>query len=459
MTSTLFWAEYALVDGSVMDGVLLEVRDGRFVDIQVSAPGAPPLPPRRGVTALTGLVLPGLANAHSHAFHRALRGRTHGEGGSFWVWRERMYALAERLDPDSYTRLATAVYAEMALAGITCVGEFHYLHHQCGGAAYSDPNAMGHALAEAAAAAGLRLTLLDTCYLAGGLGATGHTPLTAEQVRFSDRTAERWAERIGAFTPQGAHVRLGAAAHSVRAVPAAVPDGSRPLQTVAETARRAGLPLHVHVSEQSAENQAALEWYGHTPTALLAREGGLGPQTTVVHATHLSDDDVGLLGASGTAVAACPTTEADLGDGIGPFPELVAAGSPLCLGSDQHATTDLFAEARAIELHERLRSGRRGAFAPADLAWMATGSGHQALGWPDAGRLAVGARADLVAVRLDSVRTAGARADQAMLAAGAADVHTVVVDGDIVVRDGRHRLGDVGAELSSVIVNLWSEVR
>ncbi|HET6917954.1 MAG TPA: amidohydrolase family protein, partial [Jiangellaceae bacterium] len=184
---------------------------------------------------LRGVVLAGFANAHSHAFHRALRGRTHTDGGTFWTWRERMYELAARLEPDSYRRLATAVYAEMALAGVTCVGEFHYLHHTPGGTRYDDPNTMGEALKQAARAAGIRLTLLDTCYLTGGIG----VPLTDNQLRFGDGDADRWAERVAALTPD-ANTRIGVAIHSVRAVPA---DQIPVVVSVAT-----GRPLHVHLS-------------------------------------------------------------------------------------------------------------------------------------------------------------------------------------------------------------------
>ena len=171
---------------------------------------------------LDGIVLPGFANAHSHAFHRALRGRTHADGGTFWTWRQQMYALASRLDPDRYFALARAVYAEMVLAGMTVVGEFHYLHHDHRGRAYADPNAMGEALVAAAAEAGIRITLLDVCYLAGGLTDSGHQALVPVQQRFSDDTVDAWAARAHAFADRhtgSRTVRVGAAVHSVRAVP------------------------------------------------------------------------------------------------------------------------------------------------------------------------------------------------------------------------------------------------
>ena len=437
---TSFWCERADLGAGPEPGVRITV-DGARISAVDRAPA--PLP---GDTRLQGVVLPGFANAHSHAFHRALRGRTHDSGGTFWTWRERMYAVAARLDPDSYLALARAAYAEMALAGVTCVGEFHYLHHPAGGGRYADPNAMSEALAEAAADAGIRLTLLDACYLTGGLEGTGHLPLGDVQLRFSDGDADAWAARV-ARLPERPGLRVGAAVHSVRAVPAG--------QLPAVVAAAAGRPLHVHVSEQRAENEACAAYYGCTPTRLLADAGALGPDTTAVHATHVTGHEIAALGRSGTAVCACPSTEADLADGVGPFRRLRDAGSPLCLGSDQQAMTDLLGEARLLETSERLVTGERGRFRPAELVEALTGAGHRALGWPDAGRLAPGQRADLVAVATDSPRTAGAAPYQLVMAASAADVHTVVVDGRVIVSEGQHVLGDVGRLLADAIEPLW----
>ena len=194
MTKRRWLADLAWLPGQgVCREVLLEADGDHFTTVTPAAPSAP------DAERLRGLTLPGLANAHSHAFHRALRGTTQADRGTFWTWRERMYEVAARLDPDSYLALARAVYAEMALAGITCVGEFHYVHHQPDGTPYADPNAMGHALIQAAAEAGLRITLLDTCYLSGGLDKTGVLPLAGPQVRFCDGDGWRWAARAEAF--------------------------------------------------------------------------------------------------------------------------------------------------------------------------------------------------------------------------------------------------------------------
>ncbi|MGW6401859.1 formimidoylglutamate deiminase [Streptomyces sp. NPDC055134] len=436
-----YWLEHAWLDPEVEPGVVVEVSsDGRIADVRTGVDTPPP-----GATVLRGLTVPGLANAHSHAFHRALRSTVQVGSGTFWTWREVMYSVADRLTPDTYHALARAVYAEMALAGITTVGEFHYLHHAPGGTPYDDPNAMGEALIAAAAEAGIRITLLDTAYVSSGFGKEPDR----HQRRFSDGTTEAWAERA-TLLKDGDHARIGAAIHSVRAVPA------DQLGTVAEWARTRGAPLHVHLSEQTAENEACLAAHGCTPTRLLADHGVLGPNATGVHNTHLTDEDIALLGGSGTGTCMCPTTERDLADGIGPAVALQKEGSPLSLGSDSHAVIDLFEEARAMELNERLRTRTRGHWTAAALLRAATADGHAALGWTDAGRIERGALADFTTVALDSVRTAGPLprlgAETAVFAASAADVRHTVVGGRHIVRDGRHELvGDVAGALTAAI--------
>ncbi len=440
-----------LPDGRVAAGVDIEVADGRIVAVR-REPGAPgPATPEH----LPGLVLPGLANAHSHAFHRALRGRTHTGGGTFWTWRERMYAVAARLDPERLHALARATFAEMVLAGITAVGEFHYVHHTPHGTPYADPNAMGEALVAAAREAGLRLTLLDACYLAGGIG----EPLTGTQRRFGDRDVQAWAARAEALATRHAataDVAVGAAIHSVRAVPAEA------IATVATWAERHTAPLHVHLSEQPAEDAACRAAYGCTPTQLLHDRGALGPRTTAIHATHVSPDDIALLAATGAGVCLCPTTERDLGDGIGPARALDAAGVPLALGTDGHARIDPFEEARSLELDQRLLHRERGVLPLPRLLDAASAEGHRRLGWSDAGRLQVGARADLVAVDLTSVRTVGVPAADAaataVFAASAADVTDVVVGGRRIVRDRVHVLGDVATLLGRAVAGVTGEV-
>lgn len=429
-----YWAQWAHLPQGMTESVSIDVADGRIAAV---APGTEP----GDATQLTGVTLPGFANAHSHAFHRALRGRTHYERGTFWTWRQSMYALADRLEPDSYYRLARAVYAEMVLAGVSCVGEFHYLHHAEGGVGYNNPNAMGEALMAAAADAGIRLTLLDTLYVTGGFSQA----LTASQLRFNDGDVESWAARVDDLAP-GTHVKVGAAAHSVRAVPYD--------QLSRFAAATADVPVHMHLSEQVAENEACVSTHGVTPTQLLRRHGLLRVNLTAVHATHLTARDIELLGTAGSGVCFCPTTERDLADGIGPASALAQAGSPLSLGSDSHAIVDLIEEARALEMHERLASHERGHFASEELLHAATEAGHVSLGWSDAGRIEAGMRADLVTVDLHTPRTAGAAPDGVLLAGSAADIHHVVIDGRLVATGGQHVDIDTGRELTDVIREL-----
>ncbi len=436
----VFHAELAWLGGERAESdVRIEVTDGRISSVTAGQAAS------ADAIGLPGLTLPGLVNAHSHVFHRAIRGHSQSGVADFWAWRDLMYGVADRLDPDGLYALARATFAEMAVSGITCVGEFFYLHHGPDGRSYDDPNALGLVVARAARDAGIRMTLLDTCYLQGDV--TGK-PLEGVQRRFDDGSWESWAERV-ARLPADDLLRPGAAIHSVRAVPR---DAMAP---IASFARERGLPLHVHLSEQPAENHACQAHFGVTPTTLLSDAGVLGPSTTAVHATHLTDSDIALLGGSSTSIAMCCTTERDLADGVGPAARLSQAGSPLCVGSDAHMAIDLWEEGRAIELDERLVSGRRGHLRAHELASAMTAGGADALGW-DAGRIRVGALADLVTVRLDSPRTAGARAGDALahavFAANACDVSTVVVGGRTVVADGRHvDLPDLGGELESAI--------
>jgi formiminoglutamate deiminase len=313
------------------------------------------------------------------------------------------------------------------------------LHHDQGGRPYADPNAMGAALIQAATEAGIRLTLIDACYLSGGLTATGHLPLDSVQQRFADRNVDHWQARISLMNDTD-QVRIGAAAHSVRAVPAEV------LRVIGEAAGER--PLHVHLSEQPAENAASQAFYGCTPTELLADHGLLGRRTTAVHATHLTDTDIKTLGSSQTSACFCPTTERDLADGIGPARRLADAGSPLTVGSDQQAVIDPFEELRGVELHERLATGERGRFTPGELIMIASVAGYRSLGWPDGGRIADGALADFVVVRSDSVRTIGSDPDQIAYAATAADIDQVIVAGRVIARGGRHQLGPAARLLS-----------
>ncbi|MFH5878791.1 formimidoylglutamate deiminase [Arthrobacter sp. NA-172] len=454
-----FWCEAALIDGGAVaggagagssgaggstaaSGVRLDVQDGGISNITAGVQAQP------GDQILKGVVFPAAANAHSHAFHRILRGRTHDGRGDFWVWREQMYRSAAELTPEKYEKLATAVFTEMVVSGFSSVAEFHYVHHQPEGTPYAEPHAMELALARAALAAGIRLTLLDTLYLAGGIG----TPLSPEQVRFGDADAQAWLDRLASLRAEVARsfppelVGVGAALHSVRGVP------EEALKTVARQLP-SDIPLHIHLSEQPAENEACLQAYGVTPTGLLDRHGLLSARLSAVHATHLTAEDIQHLGEAGVTVVMCPSTEADLADGIGPARALSDAGATIALGTDQHALIDPWVEMRALEHGERLGSGQRGRFSPQELLDAATTGAARSMTTPVMpAALGVGAACDLMAVAPDSVRTAGSMPQQFAFSATAADVTDVVIAGELVASGGVHvRLGNPGSLLTEAL--------
>ena len=416
---------------TVSQGVITSVEDG--VAAQASD------------VSIHGVVMPGLVNAHSHAFHRALRGRTHSGAGDFWSWRTPMYEIANNLTPDTYRQLAMMTFAEMALAGITGVGEFHYIHHQQDGTPYTNPNEMGLAMVDAAKHAGVRLALLDVAYLHAALDKP--EPL-AEQKRFSDGSIDGWLDRLDALGEGGTNWTVGMAPHSVRAV--------HPHELDEIVANRHGKVVHLHVSEQPAENAACVAATGKTPTQVLNDVGLLGSFTTAVHATHLTETDISLLGSSRTNVCFCPTTERDLADGVGPASALVAAGASLSFGTDSNALIDMFEESRAVEHNERLVSGKRGLHSSASLLAAATSGGATSLGWGAHG-IQPGAPADFIALSLMSVRLASFDPRQAAAhivhSASPADVRDVWMGGRQVVADHRH------TELSDVIGGLRSAIQ
>lgn len=418
---TPYWAEVVVTPAGTRTAVRFTVEDGRIAVVEDRTA------PEDGDRVLQ-LVVPGFVNAHSHAFHRDLRGRTHDEGGDFWRWREAMYALATALTPESYHAVARRVFGEMVAAGWTAVGEFHYVHHRQDGRPYDPPHAMELALADAAREAGIRLVLLDTCYLTADVDGS---PLGPEQRRFGDGDAEgylaRWHSLREALGDDPL-VTLGAAIHSVRAVP---------LPAIGQIVAGlpADVPLHLHVAEQPRETDAFLARHRETPVAALDRLGVLSPRTTLVHGTHLSADDVARIGAAGATVAFCPTTEADLGDGIGPARALADAGARIALGSDGQSVIDPLLEIRGLEAGERLSSGRRGRFTPAELLTAATANGAASVGLAP-NTFAIGDPADFVELALDSPRTSGSAPEQLILTATASDVLTTVVAGTTVRGSG-----------------------
>lgn len=409
-----------------------ELRSGTAVTVEAGriASLGPPGPSAQRVR---GLLMPGMVNAHSHAFQRAFRGHVQWRGpgrDDFWSWRDAMYRTANRLDPEGVFQVSRLCFCEMAEAGITHVGEFHYLHHQPDGTRYDDPDLLARRVIDAALDVGIRITLLRVVYARNGAD-----PLRDDQRRFGDASPDdplAAVQRLGGIADE--RVSVGLAPHSVRAVP---------VDWMPELSSFEGL-VHAHVSEQPAENTFCLEAHGRTPLQVLAEGGLVHDRFTAVHLTFPSPEDLLIARGSGMSVCACPVTEQDLGDGFLP---VEARELPVCVGSDSHARIDLFEEARSIELHARALAGRRGVLAPPDdrhglarrLLGIATAAGVRSLGAPRA-EIAVGAPADLIAIDLDRPAALGVPPlEAAAFVANPEWVHTSWVSGRVIVEAGRHR--------------------
>jgi formimidoylglutamate deiminase len=324
-------------------GAGVTVEEGRLIEVGPVSNGE----------RLPGRALaPGFVNAHSHAFQRGLRGRVERVDhphDDFWSWRERMYILAEDLDPVSIRAVSEKCYREMLSAGYTSVAEFHYVHHRPDGEPYKDSNALAKAVAQAAEDVGIRLMLLPVAYARGGIP------------RFRDVEVERFLERVDAlrgWAKKRPLLEIGVAAHSVRAVPRGW------LERIGEYASRNALSLHIHADEQPREIEECQEEHGTRPIELLATSGFLGPRTMVVHATHADEHELGLLAEHGSWVCACPTTEGNLGDGFLPARAIFDLGIGLCVGSDSQVRLDPFEELREIETNSRRLSRRRNVLIP-----------------------------------------------------------------------------------------------
>lgn len=424
VTAALGWVELEGVERLVERPHVVFAREtGEILAIHA---GAPP-PEHAGVLVHDlghALIVPGFVNAHSHAFQRKIRGITHrrgsGDPSSFWSWRQAMYAAANALDPAGVHAQTKACFAEMLARGITCVGEFHYLHHDPEGRPYADPNELSEQVIRAADEVGIRLVLLEVYYARAGVASA---PLP-EQRRFCDGSVDAYLRRVDDLRARHPDLRVGVTPHSVRAVRAVE------LGLLAAYADEHELVVHSHVSEQPLENQQCHAEHGRTPTQVFADAGCLArPRTfTAVHAIHVSEADRELLAHH--HVCACPSTEADLGDGIVPARELLAGGTTLALGSDSNAIIDLVQEARLLEMHERLRTQSRlvlhddeGRVA-APLLAAATHGGARALGWPELGKLAIGSPFDAAVFDLDHRMLAGVPGElalDALLLAGTAE--------------------------------------
>jgi len=440
-------------------------------------------------------LLPGMVNAHSHAFQRVIRGRTEhrsaASGDSFWTWREMMYAAAERLTPEGVYDASRMAFLEMAAGGITTVGEFHYLHRAADGSEYEDPNLLAREVIRAARDVGLRIALLRVAYARAGFG----RPPDPRQRRFIEPDPETYAAHTEALAGDLARAGddaawAGVAPHSVRAV------GVGHLRAARALATRHGLPLHMHVSEQPAEVEACLAETGRTPVEFLAAEGLLAADFTAVHAVHVTPGEVALLGRARANVCACPTTERNLGDGVLPAGELLDAGACVALGTDSHAQIDLLEDARELEYHLRLVRLARNVLAPdagaaagggagaaeavegaggaggtadapalsalaARLFVCATAAGARSLGLEGGGSLAAGSPADFFTVDLSDPTVAGA-GDEDLLSSivfslSRAAVREVAVGGRLVVEGGRHAAQEeIVSRFAALQRGLWS---
>ncbi|HEY6287772.1 MAG TPA: formimidoylglutamate deiminase [Ktedonobacteraceae bacterium] len=382
--------------------------DGRITSLSPKNVGAQFIAPSE-ILSLNGVaLLPGFVNTHSHVFQRALRGHTHrplSKQDTFWTWRRAMYAEAQKLNPDLLYKNALTTYHEMLAAGYTSVGEFHYVHHQLDGQPYADPNVMSEAVIQAGKEAGIRVVLLMTAYAQSGF----NQPPEEEQRRFCDASIDAYLDRVEALRVKGGPI--GVAPHSARAVP------EEWFRAIAEYSHTHQLPLHVHADEQMAEIQQCLTMHGCTPIELLEHFGALGALTTIVHATHANTSEIALLTQHGCTVCVCPTTEGDLGDGIAPYAELLAAQIPLAIGSDSNTRLDPIEELRWAEYSARMRYQRRRVLVGGELESpgsllleYGTHRGAVALGL-ETGVIAPGMLADFIAVDLHHPSLAGWNAE------------------------------------------------
>jgi formimidoylglutamate deiminase len=445
---TISWLPDFVYTGGRFESGMAIVCDGqgRITNLTREGEGAGRVVRLKGRAAL-----PGLVNAHSHAFQRVIRGRTERRTSaqdSFWTWREMMYSAATRLGPEEIYAASRMAFLEMALSGITSVGEFHYIHRAPDGSAYDEPNLLAKAVIRAAVDVGIRIALLRVAYARSGYQAAPN----ARQVRFYETEVEDYLRNVESLKAELARTGtetawVGLAPHSVRAVP---------LPYLREIARYAEgkdpLPLHMHIAEQPAEIQACLAEHGRTPVELLASEQLLTRNFTGVHAIHITREEARQLAEAKASVCACPTTERNLGDGIIAADLLSGEGVRIALGTDSHAQIDLLEDARELEYHLRLRKLERAVLAPVDddsssalagrLFECATVHGASSINSPG-GEIAVGRPADFFTVDLQDPSIAGATPAEDLLACiifglGRAGVREVFAGGKQIVAEGRH---------------------
>lgn len=437
------WAERAWINGAWQCHVLLEIEGARWSRVEVDVAPAP-----SDAVCLPGPVLPGLVNAHSHAFQRAFAGlaerREHAQD-DFWSWRDRMYGIANRITPAQLQAVAAQLYAELLQGGYTQVCEFHYLHHTESGAPYGDLAAMAHALVEAADETGIGLTLLPVLYERAGFT---QSALRDEQRRFATTAVS--VLDIARAVRADVRINTGVAIHSLRAA-----SGESIRQLMAKVH---DVPVHIHVAEQTAEVDACLQALGARPIEWLCRELHPDARWQLVHATHATPAEIDAVAACGAGIVMCPTTEANLGDGVPDLRRWLSAGVPLSIGSDSQVSRQANEELRWLEYAQRLMLGQRNVAAEPSWGQLSTAArlfdAVQAAGGAACGLsawgLKVGARADLCVVDLRASGMVGVPdthvLDAWVFGAAGAAVREVWVAGQCVVRDGRHVHASIVAE-------------
>ncbi|MCM3904127.1 MAG: formimidoylglutamate deiminase [Pyrinomonadaceae bacterium] len=460
---TLWLPDLTYRGGQFEDGFGVACDDGgKIVELAIAAPEL-----TNTVRLTNRALLPGLVNAHSHAFQRVIRGRTEyhtsNEKDSFWTWREMMYSAATRLTPEAIYDASRMAFLEMALSGITAVGEFHYIHNQPDGTPYDDPNLLAREVVRAARDVGLRIALLRVAYARAGFE-TGPNP---RQARFIEAEPDVYLDHFIKLRKDLAGLTgqawVGVAPHSVRAVPLNY------LKEVVRFGNEQGLPIHMHLAEQPAEVSACIEEYGRSPVALLETEGLLSERFTGVHVIHITPKAAHMLGQTGAMVCACPTTERNLGDGIVPVDKLFEENVRVSLGTDSQIQIDLLEDARELEYHLRLQKKERVVLTGRDRAGQsdlasklfecATINGAQSINAPG-GKLESGLPADFFTVDLNDPSIVGASKDDLLssivFSLSRPAVKDVVVDGKRIVEDGRHAAQDEIVErFSDLQKKLW----
>ena len=429
-TNQAWLPDLVYVDGRFQSGRAVVCDGGKIVEITDN--------PTNAIRLSGRAMLPGMVNGHSHAFQRVIRGRTEYRSqhtsDSFWTWREQMYAAANTLEPDEIYNASRKAFLEMALTGITAVGEFHYIHHARDGSPYSDPNLLEREVIRAARDTGIRIALLRVAYARAGY----QTDPNPQQVRFIENSPDLYLKNLEQLLPDAGDMAwVGVAPHSVRAVPLDY------LKTIVAFANERALPVHMHVAEQPAEVSACIEEYGRSPVALLETEGLLSNRFTAVHAIHVTPKAIAALARSGAFVCACPTTERNLGDGVVPVDAYFDAGVRVALGSDSQIQIDLLEDARELEYHLRLQKMERNVLAPMlaeKLFDCATVNGAASIGF-DGGRIKPGAPADFFTIDLNDPSIADASVDDLLtnivFSLSQRAVRDVVVAGKRIIEDGK----------------------